>query len=93
MRETSFESCSYFKTSATENQRGKSPEIIDTEDVIGNIIHNFENSNDYINSLSIIRRQQKMYNHLKITKDFTGNQEKANKTVRLREVVLNNYNI
>lgn len=33
--EHNFEPCSYLKTSATENQRGKSPEIIDTEDVIG----------------------------------------------------------
>ena len=54
-----------------ENQRAKSPEITNTEDVIGNLIKDFNDSIEYRNLC-----YDDVDNHLKMTKDISKEIEK-----------------
>ena len=63
LRENNFEPCSWIKTIVTENEKGESPEISDTDD---SLINNLDDSINYMNLCDAERKF--IDNHLKITK-------------------------
>ena len=77
LRDNNFEPCSYFKTSVTENEKGKSPEFSDTDDNVSNLISNFDDSIDYLNLCDADRKF--ISNHLPITKNVSEEIEKEKK--------------
>ena len=73
LRENNFEPCSWIKPIVTENEKGESPEISDTDDSLIN------NLDDYINYMNLCDAERKFIdNHLKITKKVSKKIEKKN---------------
>ena len=77
LRNNNFEPCSYFKTSVTENEKGKSPGISDIDDNVSNLINNFDNSIDYMNLCDADRKF--IDNYLQINKNISKEIEKKTK--------------
>ena len=82
LRDKNIEPCSYFKTSVTENEKGKSPDVSDIDDNVSNL-NIFDNFIDYMNLCDADRKF--IDNHLKITENVSKEIEKKNhkKTVKL----------
>ena len=74
LRGSNFEPCSYFKTSVTENEKGKSPGISDIDDNASNLIKNFDDFIDYMNLCDADRKF--IDNHLEIAKNIGKEIEK-----------------
>ena len=68
LKGSNFEPCSYFKTSVTENEKGKSPGISDVDDNVS-ISNNFDDSIDYMNLCDADRKF--IDNYLQITKNVS----------------------
>ena len=82
LRDKNIEPCSYFKTSVTENEKGKSPDVSDIDDNVSNL----NNSDDFIDYMNLCDADRKFIdNHLKITKNISKEIEKKKhkKTVKL----------
>ena len=67
LRDKNFEPCSYFKTSVTENEKGKSPDISEIDYNISNLINNLLCDDD---------RKLIDNNNLQITKNVSKEIEK-----------------
>ena len=82
LRDNNIEPCRYFKTSVTETEKGKSPDVSDIDDNVSNL----NNSDDCIDYMNLCDADRKFIdNHLKITKNVSKEIEKKTpqKTVKL----------
>ena len=73
LRDNNIEPCSYFETSVTENEKGKSPDVSDIDDNVSNL----NNSDEFIDYMNLYDADRKFIdNHLKITKNISKEIEK-----------------